>query len=70
MLQRAELTRAQNIEILRRWKFDALQFQIAEEENMGSEQPSEFLDRVLQSLHALNAGLDLERSPPRKHGGV
>ncbi len=70
VLQRAESTRAQKIEILRRWKFDALQLQIAEEENMGSEQPSQILDRVLQALYALNAGLDLERSPPTKHGGV
>ncbi len=30
VLQRAELTRAQKIEILRRWKFDALELQVAE----------------------------------------
>ncbi len=56
VLQRDELTREQKIEVLRRWKFDALQLQVAEEENMGSEQPSDILDRVLQALHALNAG--------------
>ncbi len=50
-----ELTREQKIEILHRWKFDALQLQVAEEENMGCEQPSDILDRVLQALHALNA---------------
>ena len=55
LLKRDELTREQKIEILRRWKFDALQLQVAEEENMGSEQPSDILDRVLQALHALNA---------------
>ena len=70
VLQRDELTREQKIEILRSWKFDALELQVAEEENMGSEQPSDILDRVLQALHALNAGPDLERSPPTKHGGV
>ncbi len=70
VLQRAELTRAQKIEILRRWKFDALELQVAEEENMGSEQPSDILDRVLQALHALNASPDPEHSPPTKHGGV
>ena len=56
VLQRDELTREQKIEVLRRWKFDALQLQVAEEENMGSEQPSDILDRVLQALHALDEG--------------
>ncbi len=70
VLQRDELTREQKIEILRRWKYDALELQVAEEENMGSEQPSDILDRVLQALRALNAGPDSEHSPPTKHGGV
>ena len=70
VLKRDELTREQKIEILRRWKFDALQLQVAEEENMGSEQLSDILDRVLQALHALNAGPNLENSPPTKPGGV
>ncbi len=70
VLQRADLTRAQKIEILRRWEYDALQLQVAEEENMGSEQPSDILDRVLQALRALNAASYSEHSPPTKHGGV
>ncbi len=70
VLKRDELTREQKIEILSRWKFDALQLQVAEEENMGSEQPSDILDRVLQALHALNAGPNHENSPPTKPGGV
>ena len=65
VLQRDELTREQKIEVLHRWKFDALQLQVAEEENMGSEQPSDILDRVLQALHALNAGSNLKDSPAR-----
>ena len=65
VLQRDELTREQKIEVLRRWKFDALQLQVAEEENMGSEQPSDILDRVLQALHALNTGPNLEDSSAR-----
>ncbi len=70
LLERDELTREQKNEILRRWKFDALQLQVAEEENMGSEQPSDILDRVLQALHALNAGPNHENSPPTQPGGV
>ena len=65
VLQRDELTREQKIEVLRRWKFDALQLQVAEEENMGSEQPSDILDRVLRALHALNTGPNLEDSSAR-----
>jgi len=70
VLQQDDLTRSQKIEILRRWKFDALQLQVAEEENMGGEEPSDILDRVLEALRALNAGPDVEHSPPTKHGGV
>lgn len=70
VLQRAESTQAQKIEILRRWEYDTLELQVAEEENMGIEQPSDILDRVLQALRALNAGPDPEHSPPTKHGGV
>ena len=70
VLQQDDLTRSQKIEILRRWKYDALQLQVAEEENMGGEEPSDILDRVLEALRALNAGPDVEHSPPTKHGGV
>ena len=70
VLQRDELTREQKTEVLRRWKYDALQLQVADDENMGSDQPSDILDRVLQALHALNAGPDPEDSPATKHGGV
>jgi len=70
VLERDELTREQKIEVLRRWKFDALQLQVADEENMRSEQSSDILDRVLQALHALNASPNLEDSPSTKHDGV
>ena len=70
VLKQDELTREQKIEVLRRWKFDALQLQVADEENMRSEQSSDILDRVLQALHALNASPNLEDSPSTKHGGV
>ena len=70
VLKRDELTREQKIEVLRRWKFDALQLQVADEENMRSEQSSDILDRVLQALHALNANPNLEDSPSTRHGGI
>jgi len=70
VLERDDLTREQKIEVLRRWKFDALQLQVADEENMPSEQSLDILDRVLQALHALNANPNLEDSPSTKHGGI
>jgi len=70
VLQREELTPAQKIEILRRWEYDARALEVAEEENMGSAEPSDALDRVLNALHALGASPDLEHMPPTKQGGV
>ena len=70
VLERDDLTREQKIEVLRRWKFDALQLQVADEENMPSGQSSGIVDRVLQALYALNASPNLEDSPSTKHGGI
>ncbi len=70
VLKRDELTREQKIEVLRRWKLDELQLQVADEENMRSEQSSDIFDRVLQALHALNASPNLEDPPSTKHGGI
>ena len=64
-----DLSRKQKIEILRRWEYDVRELQVAEEENMPG--PSTVgLDEVLQALHALDAGVDTEHSPPTKEGGV
>ena len=61
-----ELTRDQKIEILRRWKYDAHQLEVAEEEaGMAVRRPDMF-DRVLQALHTLGVELDKEHTPPTK----
>jgi hypothetical protein len=65
----AELTHAQKIEILRRWEYDARELQVATEENMG-EDSGQLLDAVLAARHRLDAGADLENTPPTKQGGV
>ncbi len=70
VVQNKGLTRAQKVEILRLWEFDALELQVAEEEGMGSGQPSGMLDRVLRALHSLKTGPDIEHSPPTKQGGI
>jgi hypothetical protein len=46
-----ELTREQKIEILRRWRYDALQQEVAQEENMQSAGPT----RLREIVSALNA---------------
>ena len=69
VVQRVELSREKKIEVLRRWEFDALELQVAEEENMPSTQESA-LDEVLAALRELGANPDTEHSPPTKSGGV
>lgn len=64
------LTRAQKIDILRRWEYDAREIQVEEEESPLSRDVGGLLDAVLAALHALGTGPDTERSPPTKQGGV
>ncbi len=54
VLVREDMSREQKIEVLRRWAYDARQLQVAEEENMGGQQP-DILDEILGALHALDA---------------
>jgi len=54
VLLREDMSREQKIEVLRRWAYDERQLQVAEEENMGGQQP-DILDEILRALHALDA---------------
>jgi hypothetical protein len=63
-----DLDRAQKIEILRRWKYDAADLAVAEEEGMGGGEAS-FLSRVTAALTALGAGHDETASPTKQGGG-
>ncbi len=56
------------VRILRRWEYDARELAVAEEENMPAPEP-DMLDRVLEALHALGSGVDLNHGPPTKQGG-
>ncbi len=69
VLERAELTKDQKIEILRRWEYDASEVAVAEEEGMMGEQPL-VLGNVLLALDKITGGFDVEHSPPTKQGGV
>ncbi len=61
-----ELTRNQKIEILRRWKYDAQQLEVAEEEAGMAVRRPEMFDRVVQALHMLDLERDTEHTPPTK----
>ena len=69
LLDRADLTRDQKIEILRRWEYDASEVAVAEEEGMVDGRPL-MLRRVLLALDKLTGGIDVEHSPPTKQDGV
>ena len=64
-----ELDRETKIEILRRWGYDALGLEVAEEENMtGGE--SSILQRVVRALGSMGVEPDVIRRPPTKQGGI
>ncbi len=67
VVEHPRLTREEKTDILQRWKYDACQLEVAEEENMGGGEPSR-LEQVLKSLAVLGVEADLEHSPPTKHG--
>ncbi len=67
VLEHPRLTREEKADILERWRYDACDLEVAEEENMGGGEPS-MLEQVLKALAALGVETDLEHSPPTKHG--
>ena len=59
-----ELTRDQKIEILRRWKYDAQQLEVAEDEAGMAVRRPEMFDRVVHALRMLELEHDTEHSRP------
>ena len=59
-----ELTRNQKIEILRRWKYDAQQLEVAEDEAGMAVRRPEMFDRVVHALRMLELEHDTEHSRP------
>jgi hypothetical protein len=57
------------IEILRRWGYDALELEVAEEENMTGGEPS-LLRRIAKALRAMGVEPDIIRRPPTKQGDI
>ena len=68
VLAEKSFTHEQKINVLRRWQYDALELEVAEEENMGGDSVS-LLSDVLSALHSLNAEVDTEHTAPTKQGG-
>jgi len=65
----SELTKAQKIEILRRWEYEESEIAVAEEEGMVDGNPP-ILRRVIIALEELGAHIDNEYSPPTKLDGI
>lgn len=63
------LTRAQKLELLYRWAYDAAELDVATEEGMPGSKDD--LQREVQlALKALHVELDTEHSGPTKHHGI
>ncbi len=63
------IDRETKIEILRRWGYDSLELEVAEEENMIGGEP-DMLDRVVKALELMGVEPDILRRPPTKQGGI
>ncbi len=68
VLKEASLTREQKVKVLKHWEYEALELEVAEEENMAGDSPS-LLSDVLDALHRLDVNIDTEHTPPTKQGG-
>ncbi len=67
VLRSPQLSRAQKIEILCRWAYDARELAVAEEEGMGGGGNTSNLDAVVAALNSLVGSVDVEHSAPTKH---
>lgn len=68
VLTDSHLSQIDKIKILKRWEYDQRELMVAEEENMRGETLF-ILDEVLDALHQLGKGVDLQKAPPTKQGG-
>jgi len=68
ILDEPSLTRAQKIEILRQWEYDARELEVAEEENMAGGPPS-LLGEILHLLKRLDSNTEDSPHSPTKQGG-
>ena len=72
ILEAADLSRQQKIDLLKQWETDLRLLMVASEENMTGNVPgrtAELLRQVLQSLDVLGARPGEEQKAPTKAGG-
>lgn len=69
VLESAELSRRQKIDILQRWAYEAAELAVADEEGM-SDGDEDLQRQILLALAALEASSDSEHSGPTKHHGL
>ena len=67
VLRQESLSRTQKLRILEQWKLDALDMDVAAEENMAGGEPSR-LDDVIEALKALDTDTETEGTGATKHG--
>ena len=65
VLKEASLSNDQKIQVLRQWEYDARELEVAAEENMAGDAPSQ-LDVVLAALAELQAQHDPAAGTPTK----
>lgn len=70
LMEDKTLSRAEKIDILRRWAYDERERAVAEEENMiaPGDQDLNRLDEILSLLLTLGVNSDQEDPPPTKQG--
>ncbi|MFW6028082.1 MAG: hypothetical protein ACOC9Q_00965 [bacterium] len=69
VLLRECLSKAQKIEILRRWEYDASETGVATEEGMPDGE-NDLLHRILVALDRLAGDIDVEQVGPTKQHGI
>jgi len=67
VLKQKNLSREQQVSILKRWEYDARELSVAEEENMTGGPPN-MLKEILDTLHKLGINKSTEQSSPTKQG--
>jgi len=65
----------QKIRLLKQWEYDVRELMVAEEEGMAPRaevlaKHQATLDEVLECLHKLGAGVDVEKAQTSKFGGI
>ena len=63
------LSQQQKTTLLQQWQYDASSIAVAEEEGMLSDREL-LLQRILQALHEITGGVDVEHTSPTKQSGL